>query len=178
VNRCTVVAVLRTITGFHVDDAGDPVAELSCLHRQHVRHAPPFRVRPWVNTPEGRAAHVGAELNCPLCDRAELPDGLHAIRTAGPFDARTLPPGLRRPHRLAEATWGVLRVLDGTLRLTIETAPPADITLQAGDAQPIPPTVLHQVHLEQATIAIDLLGTPNRSGPEDSAISEADKPIS
>jgi quercetin dioxygenase-like cupin family protein len=56
-------------------------------------------------------------------------------------------------------------VLDGTLRLTIETEPPADITLRAGDAQPIPPTVIHQVHFEQATIVIDLLGTPNRSEP-------------
>jgi len=63
--------VIRTIEGFFQDEVGDWVAELSCRHRQHVRHAPPFRARPWVLTEEGRAEHVGTGLDCPLCDRGE-----------------------------------------------------------------------------------------------------------
>ena len=59
----------RAITGFRRDDAGDWVAELACGHAQHVRHKPPFTLRPWVVTDEGRASHVGTELDCPLCDR-------------------------------------------------------------------------------------------------------------
>jgi hypothetical protein len=46
------------------------VAELECGHTQHVRHNPPWVMHPWVVTPEGRAAHIGKELNCKLCEEA------------------------------------------------------------------------------------------------------------
>ena len=110
--------VLRTIEGFSPDEQGDWVAHLACLHRQHVRHRPPFRDRPWVLTGQGRAEHLGTPLDCPLCDRAELPAGLEVVRTAGPFDATTLPAGLRRSHRVADRTWGRLRVLKGAVGFT------------------------------------------------------------
>jgi len=60
----------RKITGFHQDDLGDWVADLQCGHTQHVRHNPPWVSHPWVVTPEGRAAHIGRELFCPLCAAA------------------------------------------------------------------------------------------------------------
>ena len=63
----------RRIAAFTEDEVGDWVAHLDCGHRQHVRHAPPFRDRPWVLTAEGRAEHVGTELDCPPCDRGEDP---------------------------------------------------------------------------------------------------------
>ena len=56
------------ITGFHQDAEGDWVAELACGHRQHVRHRPPWQLRPWVATAEGRAARIGQPSECPLCD--------------------------------------------------------------------------------------------------------------
>jgi hypothetical protein len=59
--------------GFHQDDAGDWVAELSCGHTQHVRHRPPFVERPWVTTAAGRAGRIGAEIECRLCDEGEPP---------------------------------------------------------------------------------------------------------
>jgi tellurite resistance-related uncharacterized protein len=148
--------VQRVIEGFHQDDAGDWVAELSCLHGQHVRHRPPFQDRPWVTTAEGRAGRVGTPIECPLCDRAELPDGLVAVRTAGPFDTATLPAGLRRDHRVAEHTWGLLRVLAGSARFTMATDPAVDRQLHAGDAQPIPPGVAHAVHVDgPVELAVD-----------------------
>ena len=58
----------RTITGYLRDDEGVWVAELECGHNQHVRHRPPFPQRPWVLDESQRAARVGAELDCPLCD--------------------------------------------------------------------------------------------------------------
>jgi tellurite methyltransferase len=64
-------AVPRKIVGFHVDDAGDWVAELECGHGQHVRHDPPWQLRPWVLTAEGRARFVGVELQCKKCGTAE-----------------------------------------------------------------------------------------------------------
>jgi tellurite methyltransferase len=154
--------VIRTIDGFHQDDVGDWVANLSCLHDQHVRHDPPFQQRPWVTTAAGRAEHIGAPRDCPLCDRTELPAGLDVVRTAGPFDADTLPEGLRRAHRVAPRTWGLLRVLDGAVVFDIETTPPVRVRLHAGDAQPIPPGVPHLLSVEEPfRLAIDFLVRPS-----------------
>jgi hypothetical protein len=61
--------VLRLITGFHQDDTGDWVAELACGHQRHVRHQPPFFLRPWVVTEEGRRSRIGRELDCLWCDQ-------------------------------------------------------------------------------------------------------------
>jgi hypothetical protein len=57
----------RGITGFHQDEAGEWVAELECGHQQHVRHDPPWQVRPWVMTVEGRKARIGTLLPCRVC---------------------------------------------------------------------------------------------------------------
>jgi hypothetical protein len=43
------------------------VAELECGHTQHVRHDPPWQVREWVLTEEGRDRFLGTELGCVLC---------------------------------------------------------------------------------------------------------------
>lgn len=58
----------RAIVGFETDEAGDWVALLTCGHRQHVRHKPPFQDRPWTLTSLGRASRVGTPLHCVLCD--------------------------------------------------------------------------------------------------------------
>ena len=58
----------QPITGFHQDEAGDWVADLLCGHTQHVRHRPPWELRPWVVSEEGRRAHVGCMLHCKKCD--------------------------------------------------------------------------------------------------------------
>jgi hypothetical protein len=61
----------QPITGFHKDEHGHWVAELACGHTQHVRHDPPWQLRPWVVTEEGRKKYLGHELNCKLCDRSD-----------------------------------------------------------------------------------------------------------
>ena len=58
----------RKIIGFHQDERLDWVADLECGHGQHVRHNPPWTVRPWVITPEGREGFLGVELDCKRCD--------------------------------------------------------------------------------------------------------------
>ncbi len=153
--------MLRHITGFHRDDKGDWVAELDCLHTQHVRHQPPFQERPWVVTEAGRAERLGTELDCPLCDRADLPEGLVVERTAGPFDETTLPAGLRRAHRLPPGTWGRLRVLDGSVGFRINTDPSLEQDLDAGQTQPIPPEVSHEVRPKGAVrLIVEFLHRP------------------
>jgi hypothetical protein len=58
----------RRIVGFYQDEEGHWVAELECGHSQHVRHDPPWQVREWVTTPEGRADRLGQTLECRRCD--------------------------------------------------------------------------------------------------------------
>ena len=153
--------MLRTITGFRQDEVGDWVAELSCLHDQHMRHRPPFQDRPWVVSAAGRAGRVGAEVDCPLCDRAELPAGLAVVRTLGPFDEETVPPGLRRAHRIPAGTWGLLRVRAGSLELRMDTAPPTERRLVGGDCHPIPPGVDHDVTTSgPVQLQVELLRRP------------------
>ncbi len=57
----------RRIIGFHQDAEQHWVADLECGHTQHVRHMPPWQLRPWVLTPEGRAGKIGLELRCAGC---------------------------------------------------------------------------------------------------------------
>jgi len=64
----------RSIIGFHQDSENDWVAELDCGHFQHTRHNPPWVVRPWVVTPEGRASMIGIKLLCKKCDSGEPTD--------------------------------------------------------------------------------------------------------
>ncbi len=64
----------QPITGFHKDEEGDWVSELVCGHNQHVRHDPPWQLRPWVTTEESRKDYLGHELDCKKCDRNEHKD--------------------------------------------------------------------------------------------------------
>ena len=57
----------RRITGFHQDAEQQWVAELECGHQQHVRHNPPWEIRPWVLSEDTRREKLGTELDCVLC---------------------------------------------------------------------------------------------------------------
>nr|WP_158750470.1 DUF3565 domain-containing protein [Acidobacterium sp. S8] len=61
----------RSIVGFHQDELGDWIATLSCGHTQHVRHRPPWELRPWVVTEEGRRKYIGWPLFCKKCQDEE-----------------------------------------------------------------------------------------------------------
>jgi tellurite methyltransferase len=104
-----------TIAGFHQDDAGDWVADLACEHGQHMRHRPPWTERPWVATPEGRQAKLGAAIDCPLCDRIALPAAAKEYQRTATFTEQTLPAGLRANHRTKAGTWARIVVEEGAL---------------------------------------------------------------
>ena len=135
----------RAMVGFRRDDDGDWVAELSCLHSQHIRHDPPFWDAAWIEDDEERARRVGQPLECPLCDRAELPDGLEPARSTATWDPSTVPAALRRAHRVAAGTWGLLEVETGEVRFLAESTPPIDVLVTPDNPQPIPPELDHHV---------------------------------
>ena len=47
------------------------------------------------------------------------------------FDAQTLPGALRREHRTKLGVWGVVRVLEGRLRL-VYVEPPGEVVVEPG----------------------------------------------
>lgn len=84
--------MLQAIIGYHRDDEDHWVAQLACGHNQHVRHDPPWNLRPWVIQQEGREDHLGHPLNCVKCDQQAPRDERPAQVSAHPglFPANTL----------------------------------------------------------------------------------------
>ena len=135
----------RAIVAFHVDDAGDPVADLDCGHGQHVRHRPPFVNRPWVLSESGRTEMLGCELDCVRCDRMEWPDGLVAYRRTPEFDEETLPTGLKREHATKRGVWGRIHVVAGVLRYTVSAPVSRSFRLAAPASGIVVPEIRHCV---------------------------------
>lgn len=48
--------------------------------------------------------------------------------TTALFDAETLPAGLKKEHRTKAGVWGLIRVLEGTVRLRV-LSPPSELML-------------------------------------------------
>jgi tellurite resistance-related uncharacterized protein len=136
----------RKMLGFHQDEEGHWVAELACGHTQHVRHQPPFTLRPWTLTAEGRSERLGQALDCPLCDRREMPASFVAYKTSPVFRRGAIPGSLLRSHDTKAGVWGMLVVTSGSLEFFESTAHGETRTeLRAGARHPILPEVEHRV---------------------------------
>jgi tellurite resistance-related uncharacterized protein len=134
----------RPIVAFATDALGDWVALLSCGHRQHVRHKPPFMVREWVTTAQGRDGMLGSLLDCVRCDRFELPEEFVPYKRTPEFDHTTVPAALRRDHSTKRGVWGKIVVVDGRLRYRVESLN-TDVELSRDRAGIVVPEVLHHV---------------------------------
>lgn len=132
-------------TGFVRDEEGDWVAELDCGHTQHVRHRPPWELRPWVVTAAGRADHIGMEVTCKLCEMPRLPDGVVEYKRTKSFDAQTVPRGLLRSHNTKSGVWGEIVVERGHVTYVIETAPPKSFPLNVRVRGVVEPEQDHHV---------------------------------
>ncbi|HEV8549906.1 MAG TPA: DUF3565 domain-containing protein [Polyangiaceae bacterium] len=140
-----MAAVPRAITGFSLDPEGHWVARLTCGHGQHVRHRPPWEMRPWVLTDEGRREHLGLELGCVRCSMPELPAAATPYKVLGPFTEATIPAGLLRNHTLKAGVWGRIAVLEGALRYVIERDPDVPFLLVPGEPGIVMPEEPHRV---------------------------------
>jgi tellurite resistance-related uncharacterized protein len=151
----------RAINGYHLDHEGDWVAELSCGHGQHVRHRPPFTIREWTLTPEGRASRLGELLDCPWCDREQIPSGHVTYRKTPVFTADTIPAGLRSKHSTKAGVWGRLQVSSGTIAYVVEGPPEERRVLAAGESVVIVPERQHRVEaLGPVELYVEFLRAP------------------
>jgi tellurite resistance-related uncharacterized protein len=85
-------------------------------------------------------------ITCRVPDRPDrLPEGVEPYRTIGPFDATTLPAGLRRTHDLKEGTWGKVSLQHGSLGFVWEDEAGGRDDLAAPAEVVVPPQVPHHV---------------------------------
>lgn len=138
--------MMRTIRAFHQDTQDHWVAELDCGHQQHVRHQPPFTLHPWVTSAEGRQGRLGQQLDCPPCERSELPAGYAAYRRTATFRTGSIPEALLRQHDTKPGVWALLEVSRGSLDFVeLLDAGERRTTVAAGARAVIRPGVLHHV---------------------------------
>ncbi|MEO8185324.1 MAG: DUF3565 domain-containing protein [Deltaproteobacteria bacterium] len=136
----------RAMKGFHQDSDGHWVAELACGHSQHVRHQPPFTLRPWVLTPEGRSGRLGQELECGACERKEMPTGHGPYKRTASFTDATVPQGLLHRHSTKAGVWALVHVSRGALELfETEAGGECRQLVSAGQNAVIRPEVEHRV---------------------------------
>ncbi|RVU35017.1 DUF3565 domain-containing protein [Hwanghaeella grinnelliae] len=151
----------RPITGFDRDAEDHWVALLSCGHRQHVRHQPPFVDRGWTQTDAGREDALGQMLDCSLCDRMELPEGAVRYKSTPIFTDITIPKALRREHTTKPGVWGKIRVLDGKLLYEILQPTLQTFTLDRNSTAFIVPEVPHRVEkIRNVIFQVDFLKIP------------------
>lgn len=136
----------RAMIGFHQDGEGHWVADLVCGHTQHVRHQPPFTLRPWVLTPESRAERVGQCLDCLACDRRELPKGHAPYHRTPTFTRESVPDALLRRHETKAGVWGLVCVTSGELEF-VEADPGGERRqlVKVGEPAVIRPLVEHRL---------------------------------
>jgi tellurite resistance-related uncharacterized protein len=70
---------------------------------------------------------------------------MRPARTTATWDDATMPAALRRAHRVAARTWGLLEVEAGQVRFVADTDPPMDVLVTPARPQPIPPELDHHV---------------------------------
>jgi tellurite resistance-related uncharacterized protein len=114
---------------FHRDEHDDWVAVLGCLHRQHVRHNPPWQNRPWVATEAGRNDSLGRMLYCvkcrdnapvddtarAACTLSRMPAGFGALDATPLYDQNTVPQQWRQAQTMRSGVWALLQVISGSL---------------------------------------------------------------
>lgn len=79
-----------------------------------------------------------------------LPSGLECYSQSPVFTPATLPEKLKAAHSIKAGTYGLLRVINGSLRFILEKQPFTETILTAGQQMVIQPDILHHVEFEQA----------------------------
>lgn len=148
------------MVGFEQDDEKHWVARLDCGHGQHVRHKPPFTLRPWTQTEEGRASKIGEKLDCLLCDRLERPASFVPYKRTAEFDEVTVPAALRADHTTKRGVWASIVVLEGELRYHVPSLGRTE-TLRVDAPGTVAPEVPHRVEpVERVRFFVEFYRAP------------------
>jgi tellurite methyltransferase len=139
------------IAGFEPDDEGQLIARLDCGHTQHMRHKPPWELRPWVATAAGRAEQVGTWVSCIWCRMPKLPDHAVEYKRTPDYDDQSTPAGLRKTHQLRPGTWGEIVVTAGRLLYVLEDEADLGFVLVPGKLGVVAPERPHRVEPERGT---------------------------
>ena len=154
-----------TITDFHRDAVGDWVAQLACGHEQHVRHRPPWQLRPWVTTEAGRAERLGTDIDCPLCVMPTLPEAVRPYKRTTTFTEVTVSSGLLRDHHTKAGVWALIVVETGRLGYTLDS-PAFTFVLTPERPGVIPPEIGHRVTvLGPVSFYVEFLRADQAEGP-------------
>lgn len=142
--KCGVSVMKRAMVAFDRDEYGDWLAWLDCGHTQHVRHQPPFIMREWVTTRQGRQAYLGHRLDCQRCNHFEFPDQLIFDGRGAIHHAENMPRDWRQDQCSAAGQWLAIDVMQGSLRYC---APDHDIDLilVRGVVGVVPPRILYSL---------------------------------
>lgn len=138
------------IQGFERDGKGEWVAILDCGHSRHIRHQPPFRYAPWVESERGRDSQLGARIGCSLCHMPRLPHCLKPQKETPLFSEHSVPAGLLRSHQLRAGTWGQIVVEAGRVHYVLEDEGGRTFVLHPGVVGVVAPERPHHVRPQHA----------------------------
>lgn len=131
-----------TLIGFRQDASGEWIAEFACGHGQHMRHQPPWQLRPWVTTEEGRNGQIGTSIDCSQCSQIAVPAEAREYKRTAVFTEETLPQALRANHTTKAGTWARVVVSEGQIefhsRGRVHVLNPGDVAI-------VEPEVPHHV---------------------------------
>lgn len=108
-----------------------PSAAATAMQAKAERISESLQLALKINDPAGRAAMLSKPASAPY-------------RSTPVFSSETLPAALRRAHSTKAGTWGVIRVLEGRLRYTVEQSGEETI-LDATRPGKVRPQELHHV---------------------------------
>ncbi len=135
----------RSIVGFRKDEEDHWVAVLDCGHPQHTRHRPPFEVREWTETQEGRDSKKGVLLDCLRCEDMEWPEGFAPYKKTKEWTESNIPKGLLANHSTKTGVWGKIHVVEGCLRYIVEGMEGQEFLLTPEAFGVVLPGVVHRV---------------------------------
>lgn len=88
------------------------------------------------------------------------PEMVEPYRSTPVFDETTLPAALRARHTTKNGVWGIVRVLEGKVKLTY-LEPPSEIVLDSDTPGPLPPGQPHFVEpLGAMKMRVDFYNEP------------------
>ena len=155
--------MLRKILAFFQDREHHWVARLDCGHGRHLRHDPPFFDRAWVEQAERRADQLGKELDCPACDRSEMPADWVAYKRTPVFNKDSIPKGLMTSHRTRPGVWARIRCPRGRLEYRVEAPVNQVMVLDPQRDGIVIPGVTHRIRpLGEVSVFVEFY-----RGPED-----------